>query len=148
LEVVSKHLEALQSQFKLPEAETETEDNLGDSDEMPPIPSAPPSRARQRMGVADSSQTLGSKTSRSKFSAKRKGKRRRTEDTTLKPNEPENDRLLVVDDWTRKEKESTDNFFYCLYFLAFCALIFFLIFLFLLSVLFLFCLYVFHSSYK
>jgi len=153
LEVVSKQLEVIQSQIKVPETETETEDNLSDLDEMSPIPSAPPifphpSRSKQRIGVADISPIPRTKTSRPEFSTKRKGKRRRTEDTTLKPPvpEPENDRLLVVDDRTRKEKETTDNFFYFLYFLAFCALIFFLIFLFLLSVLFLFCLYVFHLS--
>jgi len=127
---------------EVPEAETEAEDNLGDSDKMPPIPSAPPifphsSRPR------DSYRTT---TSTPEFSAKRKGKRRQD---ALKPPEPEpeNDRL-VVDDRTRKQKETTDNFFYFLYFLAVCALIFFLMFLFLLSVLFLFCLYVFHFSYK
>jgi len=150
LEGLSKQLEALQSQFKVPGAETEAEDNLGDSDEIPLIPSAPPifphsSRPRQGMGVRDSSPQTP-RTVRPEFSAKRKGKRRQD---ALKPPEPEpeNDRL-VVDDRTRKEKETTDNFYYFLYFLAFCALIFFLIFLFLLTVLFLFCLYVFHLSYK
>jgi len=152
--LASKQLE-IRSQIKVPEAQTETEESFNDSDEMPqsPIPSAPPifrhPSPRQRrgsVGLGDGSQTPGTKTSESihDVSPKRRGKRRRTEDT-LKP-EPENDRRLLVDE-TRTQKETwTDNFVYFVYFLAFCAFISFLMFLFLLSVLFiLLCLYVFRK---
>jgi len=145
LEVVSRQLEAIQSQIKIPEAETETP---SDSDEIPPISQAQSRAARQRMTVGDNSQTPRSKTLRPEYiSAKRKGKRRRTEDT-LNPAEPELENDPVVDDRPRKEKETTDEFIHFLYLLAFCAWIFFLISLFLLSVIFLFCLYVLHLSYK
>ena len=146
LQAASRQLEAIQNQIKVPEAEAETEDSRSDSDEIPPISQAPSRAARERMTVGDSSR---SKTLRPEsISAKRKGKRRWTEDTLNPEPEPENERVVDHhDDWTRKEKE-TDEFVYFLYFLAFCALIFFLIFLFLLSVIFLFCLYVLHLSYK
>ena len=130
LKVASRQLETIQSQIKVPDAEAETEDNPSDSDGIPPISHAPPpfphrSRAaRQRVIVGDNSR---SKTLRPGYiSAKRKGRRRRREDT-LNP-----------------------GFSYFLYFLAFCALIFFLflIFLFLLPVIFLYCLYVLPLSYN
>jgi len=81
LKVASRQLEAIQSQIKLPAAETETS---SDSDEIPPISQAAPHQsraARQRMTVGDNSQPPRSKTWRPEYSAKRQGKRRRTEDT-------------------------------------------------------------------
>ena len=121
------------------ESESITEDSPSDSDKIPSISQAPPHQSRRRRIIVGNN--CQSKTLRPAYiSAKRKGKRRRTEDS--KP-EPENER--VVDDRTQRE---TDEFAYFLYILALCALIFFVIFLFLLSFIFLFFLYVVHLSYR
>ena len=129
LEAVSKQIEAI-----IPETASESEENFSDSDD---IPSAPPTMAC----AGSTSQTLKSRTWRDKVSAKRKGKRRRREDTLKEDTNQQ----------VRKQRETSDDFFYFLYFLMFCSLLFiiflFLIFLFLLSVLFLFSLYVFYLSY-
>jgi len=111
LKAASRQLEAIQSKIKVPETE---HSSPSDSDEIPPICQAAPHQsqaARERMIVGDNTQ---SKTSMRPdcISAKRKGKRRRT-------------------------KETTDGFVYFLCFLAFLSFLIFLLF-----VIFLFCLYV------